>query len=122
VDEGRRERARLLRDFERSPLAKNNFCALKGLTVAQLDTQLALAREEAAAWAAAHPPAPRDEAPAGERPREHRGPHDRPREHRPAGDPPRRDGPRPDAARNDRPRGPAAPPSTPKPPKKDPAA
>ncbi len=53
----RRERAQLLRAFESSPLAKSNFCALKGITPQALDAQLALARAEAAARMATHPPA-----------------------------------------------------------------
>lgn len=42
----RRQRATLLRDFERTTLTAANFCALKGLTVASLEEQLALARKE----------------------------------------------------------------------------
>lgn len=44
----RRERAALLRAFETTTLTRPNFCALKGLSEAQLDEQLALARQEAA--------------------------------------------------------------------------
>ena len=55
-DHARRERAQLLRAFDGSPLTKANFCALKGMTVEALDAALAQARQEAAAWAAAHPP------------------------------------------------------------------
>ena len=44
-----------MRAFDSSPLTKANFCALKGITVDHLDAQLVLARQEAAAWAAAHP-------------------------------------------------------------------
>ena len=44
-----------MRAFDSSPLTKANFCALKGITVDHLDTQLTLARKEAAEWAAAHP-------------------------------------------------------------------
>ncbi|OWQ90485.1 hypothetical protein CDN99_14160 [Roseateles aquatilis] len=47
-DRGRQERAQLLRDFSRTTLTPANFCALKGLTQEQLDTQLKLAREEEA--------------------------------------------------------------------------
>lgn len=54
-DPGRRERWLLLRAFDGSPLTKSNFCALKGMTVEHLDAQLLLARQEAAAWAAANP-------------------------------------------------------------------
>jgi sRNA-binding protein len=48
VDPQRRERALLLRAWESSPLAKPNFCALKGLTVAEFDAQIALAQRERA--------------------------------------------------------------------------
>ena len=54
-DAARRERLQLMRAFDSSPLTKANFCALKRLTVEHLDAQLLLARQEAAAWAAAHP-------------------------------------------------------------------
>jgi ProP effector len=54
-DPARRERMLLLRAFDSSPLTKSNFCALKGMTVEHLDAQLTVARQEAAAWAAAHP-------------------------------------------------------------------
>ncbi len=56
----RRNRAGLLRDFERTTLARANFCALKGVADAELDHLLAIAREEAA-----QPPAP----PRGRAPR-----------------------------------------------------
>ena len=36
----------LLRSFESSPLSKANFCALKGLAVAELEAVLAQARQE----------------------------------------------------------------------------
>jgi ProP effector len=45
-DPARRERALLLRTYETSPLTKANFCALKRITEAELDAQLALARQE----------------------------------------------------------------------------
>jgi hypothetical protein len=45
-DPARRERALLLRTFEASPLTKANFCVLKRVTEAELDAQLALARQE----------------------------------------------------------------------------
>lgn len=48
LDPARRERALLLRAFEGSTLTKANFCALKRLTVADLDAQLDLARAERA--------------------------------------------------------------------------
>lgn len=63
-ESARRERAQLLRDFERSPLTPANFGALKGLTPEALEAQLQLAREEAAA----RPPLPPQEE------REARGP------------------------------------------------
>ncbi|WP_326539521.1 ProQ/FinO family protein [Pseudorhodoferax sp.] len=50
-EQGRRDRATLLRAFETSPLTKANFCALKGLSAEQLDAQLTQARQEAEAWA-----------------------------------------------------------------------
>ena len=46
VDPAQRERAMLLRSFESSPLSKANFCALKGLAIAELDAVLAQARQE----------------------------------------------------------------------------
>ncbi len=58
--QGRRERALLLRAFETSTLTRANFCALKGLADADLDGLLAQARQEAAerpAWAAETEPA-----------------------------------------------------------------
>lgn len=42
----RRQRATLLRDFERTTLTAANFCALKGLSLASLEEQLTLARKE----------------------------------------------------------------------------
>jgi len=46
ADPAQRERALLLRAFESSPLSKSNFCALKRMSEAELDTQLAQARAE----------------------------------------------------------------------------
>lgn len=43
-EEQRREASGLLRAFETTTLTRANFCALKGLTEAQLDTMLAQAR------------------------------------------------------------------------------
>ena len=100
----RRERAALLRAFETTTLTRPNFCALKGLSEAQLDEQLALARQEAAErarWLAEHPEQARQEG----RPRPEGAPARREREPgRPGGRggepsgtprPPRRDrGPR----------------------------
>lgn len=45
-DPAQRERALLLRQFESSPLTKSNFCVLKRIAEAELDSQLALARQE----------------------------------------------------------------------------
>ncbi len=45
-DPAQRERALLLRAFESSTLSKSNFCALKRLREVDLDSQLALARQE----------------------------------------------------------------------------
>lgn len=85
--QARRERATLLRDFDRSPLTKANFCALKGMAVATLDAQLTLARQEAAEWAAAHPVPPRREG--GDEGRDHRNPRDRREPRAPRGAGPR---------------------------------
>ena len=46
VDPTQRERALLLRAFDSSPLSKANFCALKRISEAELDTLLAQARAE----------------------------------------------------------------------------
>jgi hypothetical protein len=46
--EQRRNRANLLRDFERTTLTVANFCALKGVAPEELEGILALARQEAA--------------------------------------------------------------------------
>lgn len=45
-DPERRERALLLRSFEGSPLTAANYCALKGLVLADFEAQVALARRE----------------------------------------------------------------------------
>jgi sRNA-binding protein len=45
-DEQRRNRARLLRDYEATTLTPANFCALKGIAPQALDALLALARRE----------------------------------------------------------------------------
>ena len=62
TDPARRDRAQLLRQFEGTTLTPANFGALKGLTPAALDAQLAQARRERderrAAAAAAAPTAP----------------------------------------------------------------
>ena len=46
VDPAQRERALLLRAWESSPLTKSNFCVLKRISEADLDAQLAQARDE----------------------------------------------------------------------------
>lgn len=53
--EARRQRANLLRDFERSPFSLASFCALKGLKPDELSPLLDQARKEAAE----RPPRPR---------------------------------------------------------------
>ena len=82
ANEGRRNRAALLRTFEGSTLTRANFCALKGMTDAALEAQLVQAREERKLHPQLHPPQPpaqraqaeRDRPPPG-RPRfEDRGP------------------------------------------------
>ena len=47
AEEGRRNRAALLRDFENTTLTPANFCALKGIAPQALDALLATARREA---------------------------------------------------------------------------
>jgi ProP effector len=81
----RRDRFALLRAFEGSTLTKANFCALKGLAEADLDTVLAQARQERDQRpspappqlqppAGAGPEARRDDRPApADRPPRHRG-------------------------------------------------
>ena len=46
--QGRQDRAALLRDFERTTLTAANFCALKGIVPEALDALLEAARREAA--------------------------------------------------------------------------
>jgi sRNA-binding protein len=62
--EARRNRAVLLRAFETATLTKANFCALKGIGEAELDAQVALARQEREQ----RPLEPRHEARQGARP------------------------------------------------------
>lgn len=57
ADAARRERNALLRSFESSTLTKANFLVLKRMTEADLDAQLALARQER------QPAPPRDQRP-----------------------------------------------------------
>lgn len=77
--EARRERALLLRAFEGSTLTKANFCVLKRISEAELDSRLAQARQEREARG----PDPRQEARPEPRPdsrpeprRDDRGPRD----------------------------------------------
>lgn len=70
-DQAERDRAALLRTFETSTLTLANFCALKGLTEADLEARLAQARHERNS----RPP---ESAPQGPRDRpDDRGPRDR---------------------------------------------
>ncbi|WP_418316899.1 ProQ/FINO family protein [Piscinibacter sakaiensis] len=94
-NEARRDRAGLLRAFESSTLTPANFCALKGLTQEQLDTTLALARQEREQ---APKPPPQQQQPRQQRTAPTEGQRRPPRgEGRPAGPPRRqRGGGRPD--------------------------
>jgi ProP effector len=101
-DQARRDRAALLRAVETSTLTRANFCALKGMTEADLDAQLVQARAEALQRAQEPRPEPRFDdrrgpGPGHESRRDHAGPrHD--------GAPPAGGrGPRPDAPRGPRP-------------------
>ena len=83
VDEARRNRAALLRDFEQTTLTPANFCALKGIAPQALDALLATARREAQERAQQRPqdPGRRGPPPGGRQRREEgRGrPNNRPR-------------------------------------------
>jgi sRNA-binding protein len=98
ADQARRERALLLRAFETSTLTRANFCALKRIDEAELDTMLATARQEAAqASFDQRPPRPADMARLPRPQGEHRpGPGGDRRDAR--GGPGRAGGPRPDGA------------------------
>jgi len=61
-EQQRRNRATLLRDFERTTLTPANFSALKGITLEELDRYLAQAREEAAERAQQAPQPPQPQA------------------------------------------------------------
>jgi rSAM/selenodomain-associated transferase 1 len=87
--EGRRQRANLLRAFETTTLTPANFCALKGLVEAELQTQLTLARQEREQRPPEAPPRPNARPPQ----RDGRGPR---AEGRPGGS--GRPGPRPGKA------------------------
>ena len=67
--EARRERATLLRMYEASTITRANFCVLKRISEAALETQLVVARQEREL----RPPAPRQE-PRCEPQRPERGP------------------------------------------------
>ncbi|WP_338416756.1 ProQ/FinO family protein [uncultured Sphaerotilus sp.] len=54
-EQKRRNRAQLLRDFEKTTLTRANFCVLKGLPEADLDRVLEIARKEMAEWVANRP-------------------------------------------------------------------
>jgi len=99
-DQARRDRAALLRAVETSTLTRANFCALKGLTEADLETQLVQARAEALQRAQEPLPEPRFDTRRGP------GPGQEPR--RDAGGR-RQDGPRPAGGRGPRPDGPGGP-------------
>jgi len=55
-EQQRRNRATLLRDFETTTLTPANFCALKGISLEELDRYLAVARQEAEERARHTPP------------------------------------------------------------------
>jgi ProP effector len=74
----RRERAQLLRDFERTTLTMPNFCALKGIEPEALEAALTLARQEAAEA----PPAPPGQRPGRPPNRGPGGPQQRPQDRR----------------------------------------
>lgn len=78
-EEQRRNRATLLHDFERTTLTAPNFCALKGITEAELEEYLTVARREAAERPPEppHRPMGRDDRHEGRRP-EGAGPAGRP--------------------------------------------
>jgi hypothetical protein len=46
TDAAERDRARLLQAWEASPLAKTNFCALKGMTPTEFDARIEQAQRE----------------------------------------------------------------------------
>lgn len=90
-EQGRRQRASLLRNFQNTTLTRANFCALNGLAEEALDAVLAQAEQEAKE--AASRPAPGNN-PRGQRPNEGRG--GRPQhQQRPRGDAAPRGGNRP---------------------------
>lgn len=86
-EQKRRNRAQLLRDFEKTTLTRANFCVLKGLPEADLDRVLEIARKEMAEWVASRPATPPAVAPQDRRPPRRE---DGPREDR-GGGAPRRD-------------------------------
>lgn len=86
-DQGRRDRAFLLRAFETSSLTKANFCALKGVSEPELDAQLEQARKERAERPPMPPRQDHQDRP-GPRPDNRQGPRQGPRQDG-AGGPPR---------------------------------
>jgi sRNA-binding protein len=80
-DEQRRNRAQLLRDYERTTLTRANFCALKGVAEAELDGLLDIARKEAAEAPPRREPPNRPQRP--QRPQGRPDPADRPRHGKP---------------------------------------
>ena len=88
----RRERASLLRAFETTTLTPANFCALKGLAVADLEAQLVQARQERTE----RPPEPEPpRPPQGQQRPEWREPREPRRDDRPPHSDSRRGSPRP---------------------------
>ncbi len=63
--DARRQRANLLRDFERSPFSLASFCALKGLKPEELGPLLEQARREAGPASFAAPRGPRPDTRRG---------------------------------------------------------
>lgn len=99
AEDGRRQRATLLRAFETTTLTPANFCALKGVAPEELDGLLAIARREAQE----RPPEPPRRPDGGERPGDRgRG---RP-DGRPGGRPEGRHGRPPEGGRGPAPAGP----------------
>ena len=83
-NEGRRNRAALLRTFEGATLTRANFCALKGISDAALEAQLVQAREERKHQPQPHPhPHPQPQPQPPQRPQNDR---DRPSQGRPRTD------------------------------------
>lgn len=73
AEQGRRQRAELLRAFQATALSPANFCALKGVPPEQLDGLLAQARREADERAHAPVPAAAERRARQDRPARRRG-------------------------------------------------